>query len=102
VLLAWLFFRAATLADVGLLLRNAWQGPWRTEGRAGLGPEEFLLAIASLLMLIGVHLLQSRWQLRPLLANQPAWLRWGIAYGLVVGIVLLGEFHSQPFIYFQF
>ena len=102
VLVGWLFFRAATLADVGVLWANAWRGPWRTAAWAGLGPEEFILAIASLFILISVHLLQRRWQLRSMLAHQPTWLRWSVAYGMILGVVLLGEFRAQPFIYFQF
>ncbi len=102
VLVAWFFFRAASLSDVGVLLRNAWQGPWHTTAWAGQRPEEFILAIASLVILISVHLLQRRWHLRPMLSNQPTWIRWGVAYGMILAIVLLGEFRVQPFIYFQF
>jgi hypothetical protein len=37
-----------------------------------------------------------------MLSNPPAWIRWGVAYGMILAIVLLGEFRVQPFIYFQF
>ena len=37
-----------------------------------------------------------------MLADQPTWLRWSVAYGMILGVVLLGEFRTQPFIYFQF
>lgn len=102
VLIAWLFFRAANLGDVGLLIRSAWLGGLKGTAWAGLRQEEFLMALASLAILVGVHLLQRRWPLRSLLSRQPVWLRWGLAYALILSIVILGEFQAQPFIYFQF
>jgi D-alanyl-lipoteichoic acid acyltransferase DltB (MBOAT superfamily) len=102
VLAAWVFFRADSLAAAlrvfGSMALLAASGPLVV----GMRREEFLVALAALAVLAFVHLLQRHWHVRHFLADQPAFVRWGVAYGLVIGIVLFGEFRRQPFIYFQF
>jgi len=63
---------------------------------------EFFVAIASMLFLFGIALLQRREGVWKRLAEKPQWVRWSVYYGLIVAILLFGNVRSDQFIYFQF
>jgi D-alanyl-lipoteichoic acid acyltransferase DltB (MBOAT superfamily) len=102
VVLAWVFFRAATVKDAFAILAGMvtrWNGPLY------LGPSnlEGVLSIAFVLLLIAIQLLQSRERL-PFYGNQrptPTVVRWVAYVGLICGIAMFGR-SSSEFIYFQF
>lgn len=113
---AWIFFRAQSMSDawyiathlftnvpeqLQLVLSNA------NNSRdpilyLGKGKWVFGIAIASLLVMEGVHMLQRHARMRTMLAEKPAWVRWPIYYGLVLSILFFGVFNKTSFIYFQF
>jgi len=106
VTFAWIFFRAETLSDASLLIRNLFQWGHTTfaealrvvPGRAWLAE-----AFCAIVLVECVHSLQAlkkgsvAWVLR-----WPRPLRWTAYYALVMWIVFLGVFGHSPFIYFQF
>ena len=102
ILLAWVFFRATSLADAATILRSVatWSG--------GAAAPLFMaggrtLIVFTIGLLVAVECLQVRYSIRNLLADQPALVRWPTYATAVVGLLLLGEFASrQQFIYFQF
>jgi D-alanyl-lipoteichoic acid acyltransferase DltB (MBOAT superfamily) len=102
VLLAWVFFRATSLADAATILRSivTWRGG-AAAPLAMVGGRTFI--VFSIGVLAAVECLQVRYPIRKLLAEQSALVRWPTYATAVVGLLLLGEFASrQQFIYFQF
>ena len=116
VVIAWVFFRAATLSDalhivgnflVGLphqinsLLSNV---PFaRLEllylGQPGI---EFVLAIVFIAVLMMVHTFQQSKSFDDWVLQKPAYARWSIYYSLILLFFSLGIFNRSEFIYFQF
>ena len=112
VCLAWVFFRANTVADAVYVLEHmvTGLGNWREifAGNAmhvlflDAPPRLFVVAIASIWLMECIHLEQRHGSITERLARNPAWLRWSVYYGSVVLILLFGNFGQQQFIYFQF
>ena len=102
VVLAWVFFRARTLADAFLILGRIFTD---ATSRLYLGPSQMvtLVSICLILLLIVVQLLQMRGLVvlhsgRP---RMPSIVRWVGYLGILHGIALLSK-GSNEFIYFQF
>lgn len=112
VCLAWIFFRAASLADAWAIL---------THLPVGLGDQlaspaalastlkcfkasraELSLVVAVVAAVFGVQWLQRRGSVRALLSRQPAAFRWAVYQALVLALVVFGVYENQAFIYFQF
>jgi hypothetical protein len=108
VCLAWVFFRANSIADAFLLLDNlapltnfaALNAPWA--GVVSNPAQEMLLSIGLILLLAMVHLLQEQQRLIPALWQRPFWLRWAPYLALALAIMNLGISEEVPFIYLQF
>jgi len=115
---AWIFFRANTLDDAwrvaamvpaGLaalaapLARLDPVGLYAELRGIGLQQEDFVLAFASIAVLLGVDAAGTRADLREWLARRAWPLRWAVYYASLASILLFGAFNSaQQFIYFQF
>jgi alginate O-acetyltransferase complex protein AlgI len=104
VTFAWIFFRAASLGDalliIGKMADVSQSGgfllaePWNS----GL-----LLAVACVMGLMTVEILQEKLSLGEWLASQCTPIRWGVYYLLVTILLTWGTFSSdEPFIYTQF
>ncbi len=111
VLLAWIFFRAATFGDAWVMAK-AWLLPWLGRGAPGakevaLGaplPGLPLLANAGVLLaaLLLCHVLVNRGAHLWLRARLPAWSI-SLLFGAVAAAALaLMPAGARPFIYFQF
>jgi alginate O-acetyltransferase complex protein AlgI len=104
VCFAWIFFRANSFSDISYILRHlftGWGNILSAEGikaalAFGPSPFEWIVGITALGLAEGFHLLPDR------IAGKPALVRWAAYYGLILGILLLGQFDSKQFIYFQF
>ncbi len=118
---SWVFFRASSLADAILVFKRIFQGlgeglQLALEGHLGsivhllmapgvpFGRKEYLLALGTILLLEIAHLTQRKGALKWQLSQKPVWVRWVFYYGLVMGVILLGNYSMAPqqFIYFQF
>jgi alginate O-acetyltransferase complex protein AlgI len=113
VTIAWVFFRAASLADALYVLSNLSQGLLadatsllRGETVQGLTMKALAFNGCLLLAAVGVEWLITRagelhevtWMTR-----QPVWLRYGCYFMLIYGPLVLGSAAvNQQFIYFQF
>ncbi len=102
-----LFFRARTIGQAGHLLANAVRAPGRpfadfvveAFGSTAAGAHVLL----SVLLLFVLDAVIGRDDVNRIFRPLPAPLRWGLAYALVIWIVLFGRFGSAPqFLYFQF
>jgi alginate O-acetyltransferase complex protein AlgI len=112
VCFAWIFFRAATVGDAffvaqsvldlretaGLLLNPA------TLRRTldAIGFAETVPALAGLVVLEIVHVLQQKGSVRARIATCPAAVRWALYASLLLVIGVWGRFGNEQFIYFQF
>lgn len=103
VLLAWIFFRAPSLAEAKIVLRGffRWEGLSR-EIVTPLGTYELMLALMSVLLLIAAQAIQSRWPAQEILKRTPLPVRWAAYYALIFAILMFGRFEGTAFIYFQF
>lgn len=107
ICVAWVFFRANNLADAWYILTHLGQGLDRVFRpgftlKIGLDRYESKAAALSIGLMEFVHVIQRHRHIRHMLSERPLWLRWLVYCALFLGIVLLGIFNQQQFIYFQF
>jgi hypothetical protein len=114
VTLSFIFFRAPTLADAWLVVKQALH--FSTPGYFGfkptadtplgqifgLPPWRVFLAFVPVAVMSSVEGRVRDGDLIRKLELQPMAVRWGLYYALVAGILLFGTFGSKAFIYFQF
>lgn len=108
VTLAWVFFRANSVADAFLLLNNlvpltnlaGINAPWA--GLVGDPAQQMALSIGLIVLLVAVHLVQEQQWAVPRLWLRPVWFRWAAYLGLALAVMNLGITEEVPFIYFQF
>jgi D-alanyl-lipoteichoic acid acyltransferase DltB (MBOAT superfamily) len=104
VLLTWVFFRAASLADavtifertaraVPLLPRLLW---------VRLQEPAILLAIATIAVLVIVEIADEGRPMWDRLRERPLALRWAVYYALLAALVVLGTWNLRQFVYMQF
>jgi len=108
VCLAWLFFRANSISDAFLLLRNMARIrastdiyiPWMDiAGSPGL---EMALALGLVALLAGIHLLGEHKRQVLFSIGQRGWVRWVAYLLLALAILNLGVAREMPFVYLQF
>jgi len=76
VLLAWVFFRADSIGDAFTLLRNATHlVPINGSSIVLINPNQWIIALGAIGILLAVNCLQERIGMAQLLARQPIWLR---------------------------
>ena len=108
VCLAWIFFRANTIADAFLLLSSLaplnnftdLNAPWADI--VNNPSQEMALSVGLILLLVIVHWIQEQDWPRPFLWQRSLWFRWAAYLGLALAIMNLGITEEIPFIYFQF
>lgn len=108
---AWIFFRAPDFTTAMKIIRGIGAGLVSGVMSPGsLLPSSFVslhlypirLALLSVVILMACDLLQQRGSVRARLATKPIWFRWSCYYALVLWTLLVGNFVSAQFIYFQF
>lgn len=102
VAVAWIFFRATSLADAWYILTHLLVGfAWQAPGPIGLGATTALVVLCSIVMMELYEWLRQRGVFQ--ISLLPWWSRWACYYALVTLILLFGVLHAQgQFIYFQF
>jgi alginate O-acetyltransferase complex protein AlgI len=111
VSIGWVFFRAANVQEAWYILTHFHTG-WsvladghllRTQlDMLGLPLSKLAPALLVLAVLWAVDVLRDRGPLRPRIESQPLYVRWGLYYALLIGILAFGVFGKNQFIYFQF
>ncbi len=95
ILLGWVFFRAPSLSIAFQYLSSVFKGSWHS-----LPKTAHLLVFLALLF--PIEWLQ-RDKMHPLaISALPRWVRWAVYYVVCSFILLTGNLHHVPFIYFQF
>lgn len=116
VTFSWIFFRAPTLKDAFTVIKkipadyssqiaNILSNFHNARGHilyVNQTSADFVLAIATIIVLIGFHNLQKEQNFDEWLLKKSKRSRWAIYYLMVVSFVLLGVFKKTEFIYFQF
>jgi D-alanyl-lipoteichoic acid acyltransferase DltB (MBOAT superfamily) len=108
VTLAWIFFRARSLADAQYIISHLFQfqreyGRWIIpRGALLLDRADLIITFWAVLFMELIHWNQSHRRMRHLFSERPAWFRWSAYYLLAYSILLFGCFGAEKFIYFQF
>ncbi|GIK37230.1 MAG: MBOAT family protein [Anaerolineae bacterium] len=108
VCLAWVFFRANSVAEAFLLLNNLLpltnfaqlNAPWAAV--VSNPTQQMALSLGLILLLMTVHWVQEQQWSTVTLWQRPLWFRWAAYLGLTLAIMNLGITEEVPFIYFQF
>lgn len=104
IAIAWVFFRAKSVADALLILQKI--GAKLTELPA-LIPKypftaEHFTGFALIALLIAVEIVDERRSVFQRLRAAPAWLRWSVYYLVIFALLILGRWQAKEFIYMQF
>lgn len=114
--LAWVFFRADSLADGFYILTHLFDGVGSSLSELGVGGlarscvkklgigrvDRYIILVALLVLWLVDSFLNTK-RSKDKFFRLPAWVRWVVYYGLILGILFFGAFNtSQQFIYFQF
>ncbi len=104
IAIAWVFFRAKSVADALLILRKV--GSRLTELPA-LIPNypftaEHYTGFALIAFLVAVEIADERRSVFLRLAAAPLWLRWSVYYLVIFALLILGRWQAKEFIYMQF
>jgi alginate O-acetyltransferase complex protein AlgI len=113
VLLAWVLFRANSLADAGYILQVISAAirsiPSWSENLGGaiaiqqFGAVEMLISVCLILFMEAVHLILEHPKLSYLVKETPSRLKWVTCYSIAMLILFLGQYpENNTFIYFQF
>ncbi|OGF56705.1 MAG: hypothetical protein A2Z21_06350 [Candidatus Fraserbacteria bacterium RBG_16_55_9] len=101
---AWIFFRANSISDAWTVITRIYKGwnllPLMFETYAYT--PEFLIAIASIILLMIVEVLDERLPMWERLRTKPAFVRWPVYYALIFILLTLGKWGGEQFIYMQF
>ena len=100
---AWVLFRARTLSDAGYVFTH-WFSHWSFSAvkTPQFQLKYFPAAIAGLIILEAIQLLQPKFSFEPKSTKSPVFLRWALYLAAVFGVILFGVFRQTQFIYFQF
>jgi len=104
---AWIFFRSKSVHDAFFIVKHlfvkaTFEGSWNKEV-FGMGLKEFMISLGLIGMLFVVEVSQEfLGGVRLYVLKWPQPLRWACSYGLILILILLGEFKAKTFIYFQF
>jgi alginate O-acetyltransferase complex protein AlgI len=121
VCLTLIFFRANTLHDSLYITTHLFSGigdfvhqalthrhepAFKTYARGavflGQPKGDLALALGLVGLLIGVHAMQARCQIREWLRRQPWGLRWSVYYVGIIVMLAFGAYYGGEFIYFKF
>jgi D-alanyl-lipoteichoic acid acyltransferase DltB (MBOAT superfamily) len=104
VLLTWVFFRAASLADAAAIFeRTARAVPqlprllW-----VRLQDPAILLGIATIAVLVIVEIVDEGRPMWDRLRERPIALRWAVYYAILAALLVLGTWNLRQFVYMQF
>lgn len=109
--LAWVFFRASTVADAAHVLTTIVVGAadllrpgviWTSLKSTGLAAQDLLRVGLAAAGMLAFDWACVRFDAASILMRQPRWVRWGLYYAAIIVVLRYGVFGEQQFIYFQF
>jgi D-alanyl-lipoteichoic acid acyltransferase DltB (MBOAT superfamily) len=104
IAIAWVFFRAKSIADALTILRKIGS---RLTDIASLLPHypftsEHVMGFTLIVLLIAVEVFDERRPIAQRLAAAPTAVRWGTYYLGIFALLILGRWQAKEFIYMQF
>ncbi|MGI9077813.1 MAG: MBOAT family O-acyltransferase [Gemmatimonadaceae bacterium] len=107
VCIAWIFFRATSMAEAGNVLSRIFSFSWRPGETAfipqGVDRSDLLLMIGGVAAVLAIDLaLEKTGGLNRFAEIIPKPVRWAAYYAAVGAILLLGVWGRREFIYYQF
>jgi hypothetical protein len=104
VLIAWVFFRAASLSDALTILSRITQALPRMPDLLRNYPFTggVVLSIGLIAFLLVVELVDEHRPIWAALRLRPVYQRWAVYYALLGALVLLGTWNLSQFVYMQF
>jgi alginate O-acetyltransferase complex protein AlgI len=104
VMVAWVFFRAASIGDALTILRKIAASLPSLPMLATRYPftAEHLTGIGFIALLVAAEILDERCSLWQRLARAPVALRWSVYYAGIFALLLVGRWQGREFIYMQF
>ena len=101
--IGWIFFRAKSMSDAWYILTHV-ASNWDF---GQIATEQFLMrqmpiAIAGIVVLELVQVLQNRIAISATIARLPVVPRWSLYSSLIMLVVMFGVYRKAQFIYFQF
>lgn len=100
VTLAWILFRASSISEAWIYLSNLFTSSIITKPQMDNRVYLFIV-LALIFLLIEWFGRREEFAIQRIFFSQPAWLRYGLYYGLVMAVFLFAR-KEQQFIYFQF
>jgi alginate O-acetyltransferase complex protein AlgI len=105
-----IFFRSESLSQAGYIISHlltGWKNLVSVDGfwsAIAFGPSKFewVVGLVSLGAAQGLNVAVRQGNVMEGLSKKPIFVRWSAYYVMVVGILLLGQFGTKQFIYFQF
>lgn len=109
VTIAWIFFRANTVKEAMFIVTSVLHIPLDILSGSGnllskfpVTSNTFLISVVMIIFLETYHTLLSNAKVISLFSKPKSYLRWSVYYMLIIGLVFLGVWGEQQFIYFQF
>lgn len=101
---AWVFFRAASIADAWRMLRRIGESLPTLPALLTRYPysADQKLGVLLILLLLLYEILDERRPISERLARAPLALRWTAYYACIFALLLVGHWHGREFIYMQF
>jgi alginate O-acetyltransferase complex protein AlgI len=104
ILVTWVFFRAASLADALTIFSRVAASAGRLPPLLAtrLATPEMIVSLLLIVLLIAVEAFDETRSMWARLAARPAPVRWAAYYALALALVVLGVWNLQQFVYMQF
>jgi D-alanyl-lipoteichoic acid acyltransferase DltB (MBOAT superfamily) len=104
ITIAWIFFRAKTVADALLILRKIAENMGELPSLLVRYPftSEHMLGGGLIVLLLAVEIGDERKSIHLRLMEAPRWLRWSTYYLVIFAMLILGRWQAKEFIYMQF
>ena len=104
IAITWVFFRARSLSDAGLILKKIALNVNEIPSLLSRFPftADHYTAFALIACLIGIEIVDERRSIFQRLAAAPVALRWGVYYLAIFALLILGRWQAREFIYMQF
>ncbi len=104
ILITWVFFRAASIGDaltvISRVLESSAALPAMLRVRVFTGEVGF--AIALVVVLLAIEVLDERKPLWERVRPLPVPVRWAVYYALIAAVIVFGSWQLQSFVYMQF
>lgn len=104
VLIAWAFFRAASIADAFTVLTRIVQSIPKLPGliQSYNYTDDLILSVVLIAVLFFVEVLDEKRALWESLHTRPVFVRWAVYYALIFSLIIIGKWGLSQFVYMQF